>query len=403
MRRSDITAVILAAGEGKRMHSALPKCLHPVAGLPMLEYALRAMEEVEGIERIAVVVSPANRDVIEGFLKERDSSALPQNDRSAERVLIETVVQPEPEGTGSALRCALREEGIKGTILVMGADSPLITTESLTRLVKTHLHGQAVLSLLTTRYETENSYGRILRDERGKVVRIVEAADCSEDMKKIAEINSGVYCMESEAIMPLLEDLRQHNAQAEYYLTDLIEMCVKKGLFVADAQLEEWRETLGINNRSELAIVEHLMRMRVIDRLMKKGVTVVHPAVTYIDATVVIGKESVIHPGVRLLGKTTMGENCIVEAYSTLRNVSVGSGCHVKESCVLEEAVLEAEVTVGPFAHLRPGTLLHRGARVGNFVEVKKSTLGPGSKANHLAYIGDAEVGRNANIGAGVI
>jgi bifunctional UDP-N-acetylglucosamine pyrophosphorylase/glucosamine-1-phosphate N-acetyltransferase len=381
------SAVILAAGRGKRMRSKTVKVLHPLAGRPMLLYPIIAAVEA-GADPIAVVIGSRQQEVLRQHLKPYP---------------VVPVVQPEPLGTGHAVlqaRDALK--GRAGPVLILSGDVPLIPADLIRRLFEDHTRHGGLLTFMTAQLPNPYGYGRVIRGRMGEVERIVEERDLRPEQKAISEINAGVYMVQPDFLFETLPMVGRRNAQKEYYLTDLVAAAAeRKGARPFPAPDPEL--ALGINTRAELALAERRMRDRIADRLMEEGATLLDPATTWIEAGVRIGEDTVIYPNTRLEGATEIGRDCVIRSFTTVRDARIGNGVTVKESCVITESVIEDGASAGPFAHLRPGTVLRRKARVGNFVEVKKSEIGEGSKANHLTYLGDATVGRDANIGAGTI
>ncbi|HXH83582.1 MAG TPA: bifunctional UDP-N-acetylglucosamine diphosphorylase/glucosamine-1-phosphate N-acetyltransferase GlmU [Candidatus Tectomicrobia bacterium] len=379
----DLTVVILAAGEGKRMRSRTPKVLHPLCGRPLIGYPLRLARALS--DRIVVVVGPdaeaVRRTVGEG---------------------VRFVEQRERLGTGHAVlqaRDACQEEG---TILVLPGDTPLLSLDALERLLHHHRATGASATLLTAVVERPHGYGRVLR-QGGRVRRIVEERDATDDEKRVTEINTSVYAFDARRLWPALADVRPDNEQGEIYLTDVIGLLARGGRRVEAVAVADAVEALGVNDRAQLAALARIQRQRTLDRLMADGVTVLDPATTYVDDTVTIGPDTVIYPHVIIEGATTIGSDCIVGAGCHVTSCRIADAVRLKPYCVLAESEVEAGAELGPFCHLRPHVVIGAGARIGNFVELKKSRVGKGSKANHLAYIGDAVVGEGVNIGAGAI
>jgi bifunctional UDP-N-acetylglucosamine pyrophosphorylase / glucosamine-1-phosphate N-acetyltransferase len=377
-----LTAVILAAGEGKRMRSRQPKVLHPLCGRPLIAYPLRTARALT--DRIVLVVGP-NADAV---------STLAGPD-------VRSVVQLERLGSGHAVRQA-RDECGDGTILVLPGDMPLLTIETIERLVEHHRKSRAAATVLTAIVAEPHGYGRVLR-QGGRVKRIVEDRDATDAEKKIAEINTSVYCFAAARLWPALAKIRPDNDQGEYYLTDVIGVLSRAGARVDAIATLDPGEAAGVNDRKQLAAVATVQRRRILDRLMEGGVTLLDPASTYIDDGVTIGPDTTIHPQVVIEGASSVGRDCVI-----------GLGCHVTSSrladrvtlkpyCVVAESTIDDGATLGPFCHLRP--LAHVGpqAKIGNFVELKKSRIGRGSKVPHLSYVGDATVGVDVNVGAGTI
>ena len=378
------TAVILAAGQGKRMRSSLPKVLHPLAGRPMVRYVVDAAREA-GFHRLVVVVAP-------------DADAV----RAALGDDIDYVVQAEPLGTGHALAQAEQAAGEAGQLLVLNGDVPLITAETLTWLARSHEEQAADLTFLTARVDEVGEYGRVQRDGDGRVTAVVEAAELDDEVGEgAAEINAGQYCFHAGWLWPRLTAIPD-TANGERYLTSLIAVAVQEGAALLPAPADNADEVRGINDRAQLAHAEATLRSRINHRHLLAGVSLVDPATTYLDAGVTIGRDTVIEPNTHLRGDTTVGEGCHLGPNSILRDASIGDRCRIVASTV-EETTMEEEVTVGPYSHLRPGTYLCAGVHIGNFAEVKNARLGRGVKMGHMSYIGDAEVGDETNIGAGTV
>lgn len=377
-----LTAVILAAGEGKRMRSRRPKVLHPLGGRPLIAYPLRLARAVA--DRIVMVIPPDADAVVE--------AAGPE---------VTAVVQRERLGTGHAV---LQARAVCGDepILVLPGDMPLLTVESVERLVGHHRATGAAATVLTAVLDQPAGYGRVLR-QRGRVARIVEERDATDDQKKVTEVNTSVYCFDGRRLWAALAEVRADNDQGEYYLTDVIGVLGRTGARVEAVTVGDPTEALGVNDRRQLAVVAAIQRRRILDRLMESGVTVIDPASTWVDDTVRIGPDTVLHPQVVLQGATVIGDECVIGVGSQVTASRLGDRVTLRPYCVLTEAVVEEDAELGPFCHLRPRAHIGAGARIGNFVEVKKSRIGRGSKANHLAYIGDAVVGERVNIGAGAI
>lgn len=379
-----LSVVVLAAGLGTRMKSALPKMLHPVAGRPMILYSVDNARAL-GADAVVLVV---------GHGADRVKAAVGEG--------VEYALQPEPLGTGHAVMQA--ESLLRGradTVLVCYGDMPLLRLESLAQLVQTHRDAGATLTMLTLLADDPMGFGRILRDADGQVQRIVEDALATPEQKRIRELNCGVYCFRSDWLWKSLPKL-QKSPKGEYFLTDLVEIAVAEREPVSTVTTEDAEQMLGINDRTHLARAEAVARQRIAERHMLNGVTILDPNTTYIDADVEIGADTVVLPNTHLQGHTRIGGGCRIGPNTIVRDSRIGSRCEV-EASVVEEATLEDEVDVGPFAHLRKGAHLARGVHMGNFGEVKNSYLGPGTKMGHFSYLGDAEVGADVNIGAGTI
>ncbi len=383
-KRSPLAVVVLAAGEGKRMRSQLPKVLHELGGKPLLAHVLDTVRRLKPAKTVVVVGKGADRALAAIAAKES------------------MVVQEPRLGTGHAVlqaRAALK--GFTGDVLVLCGDVPLLRIATLTKLRALHHRDGARATVLSMVVEEPGAYGRIVRDGRGGV-RIVEHADASADERRIDEVNTGTYCFDAAFLFASLGKLGRTNAQREYYLTDLIALAAEDGAARCH-RLEDADEGLGINSRLDLACAEAALQQRLIAEWMDRGVTFLDPASVYLGPDVKLGADTIVGPSVVLLGRTAIGEGARLDGASRLADTTVGRGTHVRWGVVADGARIAAEARIGPYAHLRPGASLGDAVHIGNFVEVKNATLGAGSKANHLAYIGDASVGRDANIGAGTI
>ncbi len=380
------TVLVMAAGEGTRMRSSLPKMLHPVCGQPMVAWPILAAREA-GAGRVAVIVSPG-RDL---------SPAFPEG--------VETVEQPQSDGTGGAIRAALPLIEESETVLVLSGDHPLISAYDIAALLEAHTSAGAAATMLTIELDQPGSYGRVVRDAAGEVERIVEAkaaGDADSGELAIREVNAGTYAFDAALLATALRGLSNDNAQGEYYLTDVFSSLREAGHLVAGHPTEDFAVTMGVNNRVELAAAEAEGRRRILEAHMLAGVTVVDPGATWIDAGVEIGADARIEPGTSLRGQTEVGAGAVVGPLTTLIDSTVGADSSVVHSYLVECEVLDG-CSVGPFAYLRPGAVLEAGAKAGTFVEVKNSRIGEGAKVPHLAYIGDAEIGAGSNLGAGTI
>lgn len=383
----DLGVILLAAGEGKRMKSGLPKVLHRLGGKPLFFYPLEAALGLKP-KRIAVVVGHGAEEV----------------KRACQQKGIAWVDQEKQLGTGHAVGCARAAfKDFSGDILILSGDVPLISEQILARLLDRHRKEKAVLTLLTASLAKPSGYGRVLRDGQGRVVGVVEEKDASEAEKKIREINAGVYAVAPDFLFPALEGLTNHNQQGEYYLPDIVAVALREKKHVAALQAEEPGEIQGINTREELAIMEKSLRERINRKWMEAGVTLQDPQTTYIEEGVSIGKETVIGPNTHLMGRTVIGEGCRIDGSAYITDARIGNGVHLRFSVVLSDCRVEEGAIIGPFAHLRPGSALGPNVHIGNFVETKEAKIGAGTKANHLTYIGDATIGKESNIGAGTI
>ncbi len=382
---TNIFAIVLAAGQGTRMKSKLYKVLHPVCGKPMVEHVVDHIETLN-VERIVTVVGHGAEKVKEQL-----------GEKS------EYVLQAEQLGTAHAVQQAEEILGdLEGTTLVVCGDTPLIRPETMKALLDFHTEQKAKATILTAVAENPTGYGRILRNERGQVEQIVEQKDATADQQLVKEINTGTYCFDNKALFDALKQVGNDNAQGEYYLPDVIEILQTQGDTVAAYVSTDFDETLGVNDRFALSQAEEIMRARINERHMRNGVTIINPATTHISADAIIGSDTVLLPGVMIEGKTIIGEDCTIGPNSHILNSRIGNGATVHSS-VVNNSTVGNETAVGPFAHLRPESSLGSHVKIGNFVEVKKSTLGDGSKVSHLSYIGDAEVGSHVNVGCGSI
>ncbi len=381
----DLAVVILAAGEGTRMKSDLPKVLHPLAGRPMVAYSLDTARELTDRPPVLVV----------GHGAETVTEAAGDD--------VISVIQSEQLGTGHAVLQARESlEGQSDLVLVSYADMPLLTAETLERLVEMQRQNSGPITMLTLVRENPRGFGRVVRDADGAVVEIVEEAVATPEQFAIRELNAGVYCFDAGWLWDHVDQIPLSHPKEEYYLTDLVGMAVAEGRDVEAVIAEDPDETLGINTRLDLAEAERLLRRRINGRWMASGVTIVDPSTTYIEPDVAIGRDTVIRPNTHLRGRTSVGKRCTIGPNTIIEDSVVADGCVVLAS-VLEQAVMETGSDVGPFGHLRKGARLCEGAHVGNFGELKESTLGPGAKMGHFSYLGDTQVGAGANVGAGTI
>ena len=380
--------MVLAAGKGTRMKSSQPKVLHELAGRPIIEHVLRTVDALHATSTVVVV----------GHGADRVRSAL------AARPSIEFAVQSPQLGTGHALLQAESAlAGKSGTVLLIYADVPLLQPSTLTRLIEHHRTHKAAATVLTMEMAEPYGYGRIVRDKKGLVTRIVEERDASAEQHKIKEVNSGLYCFDLRPLFSSLHQLATDNAQGEYYLTDLVAMYRQKKLRVETVMMDSPDELRGVNSRLDLAELGGVLRARKNREVMFAGATLEDPASTFIDMDVTIGADTVISPGVILQGTTTIGDGCRIQAGCRITNSTVGSRVVMLDHCIVVDSRIGSDARIGPFSHLRPQSDVGDEAHVGNFVELKKTTMGKGAKANHLAYLGDATIGAGANIGAGTI
>ncbi len=380
------TVLIMAAGEGTRMRSSLPKVLHPVCGRPMVAWPVLAAREA-GAERVAVIVSP-HRDI---------TSGLPEG--------TETVIQPEPDGTGGAIRAAHDIVRDSETVVILSGDHPLVTGEIVSALLETHRAAGAAATVMTVELDDPGAYGRIVRDESGDIERIVETKrpdEVERDVLAIREINTGTYVFDADPLTEALDNLTNDNSVGEYYIGDVLPMFRADGRRVVAHQASDPNVNLGVNTRVDLAAVAAEARRQILERHMLAGVTIVDPVSTWIDADVEIAADATIEPGSTLRGTTTVGADSIIGPHTTLIDTTVGEQARIVSSHV-SGATVGNLASVGPFAHLRPDADLGQATKAGAFVEIKNSTIGDGAKVPHLAYVGDADVGGDSNIGAGAI
>jgi bifunctional UDP-N-acetylglucosamine pyrophosphorylase/glucosamine-1-phosphate N-acetyltransferase len=383
----DTHVVILAAGKGTRMKSADPKVLHKAGGLQLIEHVLRAADTLK----------PATTVVVVGHMAARVEEAV------RIRLGLRFALQQPQLGTGHALLQAEPHlAGKSGTVVLLSGDVPLLRPATLQTLIASHEARGAAATVLTARVQGAHEYGRIVRQD-GRIAAIVEHKDATAEQRRIDEINSGIYAFALAPLFAALKSIGAANAQGEYYLPDLVGIYRGQGLTVETVLLEDPREILGVNSRRELADVTAILKATRNDELMAAGVSIVDPASAWIGPDVTIGADTVIHPNVYLEGRTQIGANCEIHAGVRIVDSTIGDGVIVNNYCVISESRVAAGARVGPFAHIRPQSDIGEGAHVGNFTELKKTTLGKGSKANHLSYLGDAIVGEKVNVGAGTI
>ncbi|MGB8213231.1 MAG: bifunctional UDP-N-acetylglucosamine diphosphorylase/glucosamine-1-phosphate N-acetyltransferase GlmU [Anaerolineales bacterium] len=379
-----VTAVLLAAGQGTRMKSSLPKVLHAVCGKPMLAYALEVACSAS-TEKPVVVVG-TDGEALQTFLG--DAACC--------------ILQDPPLGTGHAVQQA--ESSLRGKtdlVLVTYADMPLLRPETLARLIEAQKRNPGPMTMLSVIADDPRGFGRVVRSPDGSVRAIVEEAAATPEQLGIRELNVGAYCFSADWLWDALHQIPL-SKKGEYYLTDTVELAVKAGLPVKALVSDDLAEMIGINTRVHLAEAEAAMRMRINRLHMLAGVTIVDPRVTYIEPNVIIGRDTIIWPNTYLRGKTTIGEGCTIGPNTIAQDTTIGSGCEIL-AAVMEKAIVEDNVSIGPFARLRNGAHLCEGVHMGNFGEVKDSTLGPGTKMGHFSYLGNATVGADVNIGAGTI
>ncbi|HUC92935.1 MAG TPA: bifunctional UDP-N-acetylglucosamine diphosphorylase/glucosamine-1-phosphate N-acetyltransferase GlmU [Paenibacillus sp.] len=378
-------AIVLAAGQGKRMKSKLYKVLHPVCGKPMVGHVLDTVRD-SACERTVVIVGHG-AEAVQSYVGDR----------------AECVLQPEQLGTGHAVRQAERLiGGEEGTTIVICGDTPLVTPATIQSMLALHASSGAAATVLTAEMADPTGYGRVIRSGGGAVERIVEHKDCSPEEREVHEINTGTYCFDNRKLFEALAQVKNDNAQGEYYLTDVIAIFKRAGETVQAYCTSDLAEAIGVNDRVALAEAEKRMRERIVRRHLLNGVTVIDPSAAYIESDVMIGADTVIYAGTVLRGRTVIGDDCSIGPNADITDSVIGDGVTVKHS-VLAQAEVGDESAVGPYANLRPGSKLGKDCKVGDFVELKNASLGDGSKVSHLSYVGDAVVGKDVNIGCGAI
>ncbi|MFA5908939.1 MAG: bifunctional UDP-N-acetylglucosamine diphosphorylase/glucosamine-1-phosphate N-acetyltransferase GlmU [Vicinamibacterales bacterium] len=384
---ADIHVVVLAAGKGTRMKSQVPKVLHHISGFTLIERVLRAADALAPASITLVVGHGAN-----------EVRALLGSGRN-----LQFVVQEKQLGTGHALlQTRPLLEGKSGVVVLLSGDVPLLTRNTLKSLIDTHVQSEAAATVVTAEMPRPFGYGRIIRTN-GRITRIVEERDASPAQRKVTEINSGIYAFDLEPLFAALDSIGTSNNQGEYYLPDLVAIFRKQKRTVATWTVERAEEIRGINSRTELAEVSAMVRQQKNEELMAAGVTLIDPATTYVDSDVVVGADTVIHPCVFLEGSTEIGAACEIHSGSRIVNSTLGDRVCVRNHTVVTDSTIDAGAFLGPFAHIRPGSQVGEDAHIGNFVELKKTAIGKGAKANHLAYLGDATIGAATNVGAGTI
>ena len=386
---STLAVIIMAAGKGTRLKSRRPKVLHEIGGKPLLLHVIAAAGRVARPEDIYAVV---------GHQADRVKSAVAATG-------IRFVDQPEQRGTGHAIQCARDAIAAYDNILVLSGDVPLIRPETIETLWEFHRSQQASMTILTAVPDDPTGYGRVVRKEPGspEVVAIVEQKSLAPEQRNVREVNSGIYGFRTAPLLAHLDELHDRNANNEIILTDMAGLLRAASERVVAIQAAETAEVLGANTIAELVALDATMRAATASRLMAEGVTIFRPETCVIDADVQVEPDTVIEPFVQLLGRTIIGADCLIRSYSVIENCTLGNEVLIRQSCILADSIVADGAMIGPFAHLRPGSDIGKGAHIGNFVETKKAKLGAGAKANHLTYLGDAEVGEGTNIGAGVI
>jgi bifunctional UDP-N-acetylglucosamine pyrophosphorylase/glucosamine-1-phosphate N-acetyltransferase len=386
MSNNDVAIVVLAAGKGTRLKSSLAKVLHRAGGRTLVEHIVRSCESLKARETVVVV----------GHQAEQVASVV-------EPLEAVTVLQQPQNGTGHAMQVAKRALGRAKFAVVLPGDAPLVRAETLKALIAAHHNGNASATILSAVLADPSGYGRVVRKSETAVSAIVEESQLTDEQREINEINSAIYCFTLEKLWPALAQVKPNNKHRELYLTDAIAVLNAKGETVLAQVAADSREVLGCNTRADLAEVDRIFRERKRNSLMDDGVTIQLPETVLIDPEVTAGEDTIIEPGIQLLGKTRIGARCTIRTGSVLTDAILGDDVTVEPHCVVAQSRLDDRVIIGPFARLRPDNHVKAGARIGNFVELKKSTIGEGTKAMHLSYLGDAKIGAKSNIGAGTI
>ena len=380
----NLETLILAAGKGTRMKSKIPKVLHKVGGKPMVQYVIEAAKKIGSSREVVVIGSGAE-------LVEQTISG------------VEFVLQAEQLGTGHAVLSAKKNfADSKGTVLILCGDTPLLTSELLKRFTDAHEKSNCAATVLTAEMPDATGYGRVIREEDGSFKKIVEDKDANAEEKKIREVNAGVYCFDVQKLFSALDKVGNDNSQGEYYLPDVLPILKDTGEKIGAFKAEYCIETIGINTRAQLAAADKALRMRKEQELMEAGVTIIDPNTTFIDGDVKIGQDTIIYPNTYIEGNTVIGEDCAIGPNVRFTNMTVGNRVTVQFSYCHEAEILDG-VTLGPYVHIRPGTTIGQNVKIGNFVEVKNSNVGEGTKLPHLQYIGDSDVGSNVNVGCGTV
>ncbi len=382
---NNLYAVILAAGEGKRMKSKYSKVLHKLCDKPMIEYVYDAVK-MAGIDEVIVVVGHKKEQVQE-YIGDR----------------VKYATQNDQLGTGHAV---MQTEdflsGKEGYVIVLCGDTPLIKEQTIKDCLDLHMNNNYSATIITAELFNPTGYGRIIRDEESNVLKIVEQKDANDEEKKISEINSGMYCFTIKDLFSALKKVNNNNNQGEYYLTDTIEVMIKEGLKVGAIKVSDNTEILGVNSRIQLAEAQNIMNNRILNKHMAQGVTIIDPNNTYISNSSVIGTDTVIYPGTIIEGNTSIGEDCVIGPNTRIIDSNILNNVSVQNSVIIESKVGE-RTKVGPFAYIRPECIIGENVKIGDFVEIKKSTIGNGTKVPHLTYVGDAQIGSGVNLGCGTI
>jgi bifunctional UDP-N-acetylglucosamine pyrophosphorylase/glucosamine-1-phosphate N-acetyltransferase len=382
-----LASVILAAGESKRMRSRRVKVLHRLMGRSLIDYPVE-LSRTAGANPVVAVVG-IQAEEVKKHLREKP---------------VRFALQKKRLGTGHAVMAAKQAlKGFNGDVLILYGDVPLLTLKTIRKLIQSHRRKKTPISLLTTHMPEPKGYGRIIRDSSGRMINIIEEADCTGQQRKIQEVNPGIYCVKSKWLFQNLPLIKSNNKQKEFYLTDLPSLAVKGGYKVNTVDMPDFRETLGVNTLAELARAQAIIQERINLRHLEAGVTMENPERIYIEQGVKIGPDTRLEPDVRLMGQTKIASDCWIQAHARIADSVIEKGVEIRQGSVIEGAVIRRGAIVGPMARLRPGSVVGRGALIGNYVEMKKATVGDGTKAAHLTYLGDARIGKNVNIGCGTI
>ena len=388
--KKNLCVLILAGGQGTRMKSALPKVLHKVCGAPLISHILREVS----------LLKPAAIGILTGHQADFVQNTIKENLASWDiKTKVEFLLQKHLTGSGTAVKDSLSFIKKYDQVLILAGDAPLITAEVLKKLVKYHKTKKPDCSVLSVIQPNPFGYGRIVKDEKGLFKKIVEQAHTDEKTAAIKEVNSGIYLFEVNPLTKALGKLTPQGPKQEYYLTDTLAMFSKTEVMSE----QDYICAMGINSKAQLAQAQALMQERINKKHLENGVIIINPSAAYIGAQVKIGQDSVIYPNTFIEGKTTIGQNCIIEPSCWITNSTFGDNCHIKSGCYVEESQLAANCQIGPYAHLRPKSILKEKVKAGNFIEIKNSLIGEGSKVPHLTYIGDCQMGKNVNVGAGSI
>lgn len=385
----DLCAIIMAAGQGTRMHSDLVKVLHPLNGLPMAAHVLECCRRL-GLKRTLLVIGHQADRVREALAPWADG--------------VEFILQAEQRGTAHAvLQAEATLQGYPGDVLVLSGDVPLLSEDLVRRLAATHRTSGAIATFVTARLPDPTGYGRVLRNRRGAFRAIVEEVEATPAERRVREISAGIFCFRAPQLFAALRRVQPSAVKKEFYLPEVLPLLQRAKGRIATVLAEDPQEALGINTRADLAAAAAVLRRRIVERLMAEGVTCLDPGSVYVSSLSTIGRDTTLYPNVHLEGRTVIGTGCTLHAGCRLRDARLGHRVTVLDGCVIQDSDIADDCTLGPYAHLRPGNRLKRKVKVGNFVEVKKSVIGEGSKVPHLTYVGDATLGERVNIGAGTI